>query len=250
MTVRGPFVPERNVALFLDVDGTLLEIAATPHAVKVPAALRNTLQLAAAREDGALALISGRPVSELDRLFSPHRFAAAGLHGFERRTADGQMRRHAIDLKGLRGARDLLQSFAADHRGLLLEDKEVSLALHFRMVPRLEAVVADVMQQVAQPLQRDFMIRPGKFVVELAPRGCSKRTAIADFMKEQPFAGRSPVFVGDDLTDEDGFEVVNEMSGFSICVGRRDRTAARFRFGSVSAVVSWLRERNLNFHNQ
>ena len=246
MTLRGPFVPERNTALFLDVDGTLLEIAATPDEVRVPAALRNTLQLASAREGGAMALVSGRPISELDRLFSPHRFAAAGLHGFERRNAQGQLHRPTVDTEALTTIRNSLQGLATTHRGLLLEDKEVGLAFHYRLAPHLGPMVIEAMEHAVQSLRHEFMLRHGKFVIELAPHGCSKRIAIENFMREPPFEGRIPVFIGDDLTDEEGFEVVNAMNGFSILVGSTPRTAARFRFGSVSAVVSWLRERNLN----
>jgi len=249
VTLRAPFVPGRNTALFLDVDGTLLEIASTPDKVRVPAALCNTLQLASAREDGALALISGRPISELDRMFSPHRFPSAGLHGFERRTAAGKLKRSAIDIEELRFTREALLRFAARHRGLLLEDKEVALAMHYRMATHLQDSVMEVMQECELSLRPNFALRCGKSVIELLPVGCSKRTAIEDFMKEPPFAGRHPVFVGDDLTDEDGFEAVNELGGVSICVGSRSTTAAKHRFGSVSAVVSWLRERNLNFQS-
>ena len=248
MTLRGAFIPECNVALFLDVDGTLLEIAATPDAVKVPAALRNTLQLAAAREAGALALISGRSILELDKLFAPCEFPAAGLHGLERRDAHGHVTRPDVDVEALRPARETLTRLQATHTGLLLEDKGIALALHYRRAPRLEGMVMDIMQTLAAPLQNQFVVRAGKCVLELAPRGYSKRTAIEAFMRERPFATRTPVFVGDDVTDEDGFEAVNAMGGCSIRVGSSGATLARYTFGSVTAVVAWLRERNLNLH--
>lgn len=245
MTLRGAFIPERNIALFLDVDGTLLEIAATPDAVKVPAALRNTLQLAAAREHGALALISGRSIGELDRLFAPCVFSAAGQHGLERRNAQGRLMRPDIDFESLRPARAALAGLQARHKGLLLEDKGAALAMHYRLAPQYESLVHGVMNELAAPLAGRFVLRSGKCVLELAPAGYSKRTAIETFMSEAPFAGRTPVFVGDDITDEDGFAAVNALGGYSIRVGASAASAARYRFGSVPAVIAWLRERNL-----
>jgi len=249
MTLRGAFIPDRNIALFLDVDGTLLEIASTPDAVKVPAALRNTLQLAAARENGALALISGRCIGELDQLFAPCVFPSAGQHGLERRDAQGRFFRPEIDTNALVGAREALIELQSKHEGLLLEDKGTAIAMHFRLAPRYESVVRRVMTTLAEPLQEGFALREGKCVIELTPCGYSKRTAIEAFMSEPPFAGRTAVFFGDDITDEDGFEAVNALDGYSIRVGASTRpSVARYRFGSVSAVIAWLRERNLNLH--
>jgi trehalose 6-phosphate phosphatase len=246
MTLRGPFIPDHNVALFLDVDGTLLEIAATPDAVKVPAALRNTLHLAAARENGALALISGRSISELDRLFAPWLFPAAGQHGLERRNAAGIIMRPSVDTAPLQPAREALAELQLRHKGLLLEDKGTALAMHYRLAPACESVVREIMTELATPLAGQFVLRSGKCVFELAPAGYSKRDAIEAFMLEALFAGRMPVFIGDDVTDEDGFDAVNALNGHSIRVGSSDATSARHRFGSVSAVVAWLRERNIS----
>jgi trehalose 6-phosphate phosphatase len=248
MTLRGAFIPERNIALFLDVDGTLIEIASTPDAVKVPAGLRNTLQLAAARENGALALISGRCIRELDALFAPCVFPAAGQHGLERRDAQGHIIAPQIDTELLQPARAALLELQRKHKGLLLEDKGAALALHYRLAPQCESEARQVMQNVLLPLQDRFQVRTGKCVLELAPRGYSKHAAIVAFMSEAPFAGRTPVFIGDDVTDEDGFHAVNELGGYSVRVGHSPTTVAKFTFGSVSAVIAWLRERNLNLH--
>src|SRR6185436_6222411 len=136
MSLRGSFIPHTNIALFLDVDGTLLEIADTPAAVRVPAALRNTLQLAAKREDGALALISGRTIAELDQLFAPNVFLAAGMHGVEMRTSGGEVTHPVIDPRQLDPARDVLKELVTHYKGLLLEDKKTALALHFRQAPQ------------------------------------------------------------------------------------------------------------------
>jgi trehalose 6-phosphate phosphatase len=246
MTLRGAFIPECNIALFLDVDGTLLEIAATPDSVRVPAALRNTLRLASAREEGAVALISGRSLSELDRLFTG-RWPAAGQHGLERRNAQGRYTRPAVDTDLLHPARKILAELQSRHKGLLLEDKGTALAMHYRLAHRSEPLVREVMTQLAGPLRDRFVLRSGKCVIELAPAGYSARTAIEAFMSEEPFRGRIPVFVGDDSIDEDGFAAVNALGGYSIRVGKAAPSAARYNFGSVSAVIAWLRERNLNF---
>jgi len=246
MSLRGSFIPHSDIALFLDVDGTLLEIAATPADVRVPAALRNTLHLAAKRENGALALISGRTIDELDRLFAPLEFPAAGLHGVEIRDSKGHMTHPDIDGKQLDGARDTLKELVGHYKGLLLEDKGAALAVHFRQAPQHEKATMVVMVELADQLRDKFVLRDGKCVLELTPRGYSKRGAIEGFMREPPFAGRTPVFIGDDVTDEDGFEAVNALGGYSVRVGDLAATAAKFRFSSVSTVIAWLRERNLS----
>jgi trehalose 6-phosphate phosphatase len=246
MSLRGSFIPQTDVALFLDVDGTLLEIAAKPAAVRVPAALGNTLHLAARREGGALALISGRTISELDRLFAPHVFPAAGQHGVEIRDSEGNVSMPNNDAGQLDPARDVIRELVRHNRGLLLEDKGSALAVHFRQAPQFERATREVMGELANQLREKFVLRDGKCVLELTPRGYSKRGAIESFMREPPFAGRTPVFIGDDVTDEDGFEAVNALGGYSVRVGDLAATSARFRFSSVSTVIAWLRERNLN----
>jgi trehalose 6-phosphate phosphatase len=245
MLLRAASIRERHIALFLDVDGTILEIAEAPDAVKVPAGLRNTMQLAAARENGALALVSGRCIGELDRLFAPYIFPASGQHGFERRDAQGRYTRPSIDTELLRPAREALIELQRQHSGLLIEDKHTALALHYRLAPKLEALALAKMAELAAPLTGRFSLRVGKCVVEIVPVGYSKRAAIEAFMSEEPFFGRAPMFVGDDATDEEGFEAVNALGGYSVRVGAGDSTQAKYSFGSVSAVIAWLRQRNL-----
>jgi trehalose 6-phosphate phosphatase len=248
MSLRGSFIPQTDIALFLDVDGTLLETAATPAAVRVPAALRNTLQLAAKREDGALAFISGRTIAELDRLFAPLMFPTAGQHGVEIRDPEGNVSLPNIEAGQLDGARDVLRELVRHFKGLLLEDKGSALAVHFRQAPKHERAAMEVMAELAHQLREKFVLRDAKYVLELTPRGFSKRAAIESFMRRAPFAGRAPVFIGDDITDEEGFEAVNALGGYSVRVGDLAATAAKFRFSSVSTVIAWLRERNLNRH--
>jgi trehalose 6-phosphate phosphatase len=241
-----PFIRGNGLALFLDVDGTLLEIAATPDRVRVPASLRNTLQLTYVREQGALALLSGRSLAELDQLFAPHVFPASGKHGLEVRLPSGQVIRPDIDSSLLDRARLWLKMLQREHRGLLLEDKGAALAMHFRLAPRLQLEVERVMTELAGELGDEFVLRPGKCVLELMPRRFDTRSALELFMRQREFAGRTPVFVGDDPADESGFKAVNEMGGHSVRVGNLEETAARYRFSSVSTVVAWLRDRNLN----
>jgi len=246
MSARAAFIREEPLALFLDVDGTLLEIAATPDRVRVPASLRNTLQISFGREHGALALLSGRSLADLDELLSPCVFPASGKHGLEVRLPSGKVIRPEIDPSVLDRARRWLGILQKDNRGLHLEDKGVALAMHYRLAPKLGEHVEVVMNEMAVELGEAFIVRPGKCVYELMPRGFDERSAIQMLMKEREFAGRTPVFVGDDPTDEVGFEAVNEMGGHSIRVGNLEKTAAQYRFSSVSTVVAWLRDRNLS----
>lgn len=246
MSARGAFARDEQLALFVDVDGTLLEIAATPDRVRVPASLRNTLQLAHQREQGALVLMTGRSLEEIDRLFAPCVFPVAAKHGLEVRLPSGKVLTADIDPAVLDPARRLLLRMAEDNHGLLLEDKGVALAMHYRLSPKLEDEVAVAMHELAEELGDAFTVRAGKCFYEIMPSHCSEGSAIERFMREREFAGRKPVFVGDDPTDEPGFRTVNEMGGHSIRVGRPEKTAARYHFSSVSTVVAWLRDRNLN----
>jgi trehalose 6-phosphate phosphatase len=246
MTMRAPFIPETNIALFLDVDGTLLELAPTPDEVRVPASLRNTLKLTSENLSGAMALISGRSIKVLDRLFAPLVLPAAGHHGLERRTYDGRILSPEIDRNLLASPRQQLRELEFANPGLLLEDKGNALAFHYRRAPAFEKTIHDKVYELVKPISDKFIVRPGKFVFEIAPRGASKRIAIESFMQEAPFRGRVPVFLGDDVTDEDGFAAVNEMNGISVHVGTTHNSVARHQLASVTSVISWLRERNLS----
>jgi len=250
MTLRGRFIPERSLALFLDVDGTLLELAASPDAVRVPAALRNTLELASHRESGALALVSGRTLDDLDRLFAPSRFPALGQHGFERRDARGRVTRAGVDHRLLEPVRARLCAWLDAHDNLVLEEKTTALALHYRRAPHLQSEVREMMESAAAALAPQYRLFTGKCVYELAPACCSIRAALEAFMSEPPFVGRVPVFVSDDETDEQGFDAVNALGGYSIRVGRHTRSAARFQFATVSGVIAWLRERNTSMRHE
>ena len=226
-------------AFFLDVDGTLLEYAAQPREVRVERELLQLLERLRAAAGGAVALISGRSVQDVDALFAPLAFPLAGLHGTECRGADGTMRRHTPPLEKLgRAAADLVQLTAA-HSGLVLENKGMALALHYRQVPGLRILAEREMRACAAALGDAFELQMGKFVVEIKPSGKDKGSAIAEFCAESPFAGRRPVFIGDDLTDEPGFAVVNRIGGHSVKVGP-GITRARWHLSDAAAVRRWL----------
>lgn len=236
-----PVIPDGNLALFLDVDGTLLEIAETPGAVVVPEPLKAMLGELSVRLDGALALVSGRSVQSLDTLFAPLRFTAAGVHGCERRETTGCITRPKVDLVKFAAARDQLAAWAQQHAGSLLEDKGYALALHYRRAPELETSAHARVMALLSRMGGGFELQSGKAVFEIRPAGYSKGKAIQTFMHEAPFAGRLPVFIGDDITDEDGFAIVNALNGLSIRVGDAAASAARHRLANVSEVIGWLR---------
>ena len=226
-------------AFFFDVDGTLLEIAETPSGVRVEAELIATIRRLHERSGGAVAFISGRNVADIDVLFPGLRLPIAGQHGLERRDASGALHHHAPEGVDWPGLKARIHTAFADVEGLLLEDKGLSLAVHFRQQPSLEGRVAETLQRLVAGAGDAIKLQPGKCVLEGKPAGRDKGTAIAEFMAEPPFAGRRPVFVGDDVTDEYGFRVVNDLGGDSVKVGE-GQSAARWRLENVQAVRAWL----------
>lgn len=229
------------IALFLDVDGTLLETAATPRAVSVSDDLRRRLRGLSRTAGGAVALVSGRALRDLDALFAPLTLPAAGLHGFERRAASGAYRRGRLpSAAALDAARGAMLDLEREHAGLLLEDKQFALALHYRNAPHLEDAVMKAMKNLAARLAGELELQHGKKVVELRPVGATKAEAVAAFLAEAPFIGRLPIFVGDDLTDESAFELVNRLDGLSVAVGATRHSAACAHLADVTAVHGWL----------
>jgi trehalose 6-phosphate phosphatase len=230
-----------TLALFLDVDGTLLEIASQPQAVSVPDDLRARLRALYLASGGAVALVSGRAITDLDTLFAPLALPSAGLHGFERRGASGDYRRRpAPSAPALAAARDAMTRLAGQHSGLLVEDKQFALALHYRDAPQAEDAAVSAMRELAARLGTELELQRGKMVIELRPVGASKADAVAAFLGEVPFAGRRPIFIGDDLTDEPAFEFVNRSEGLSVVVGAARPSAARAHLPNVAAVHDWL----------
>ena len=237
MNNTPPFDP--RWAWFLDIDGTLLDIAAIPAAVKTgPSDTRLVTGLYSVT-GGAVALISGRPIPGIDKLFYPLRLPAAGQHGIERRDAKGRIHHHPFPEAAMRRAAAEIRAFAERHEGLIFEDKGASLALHYRLAPNLASAVHAAIHKAAQHLGDGVEVQGGKMVAELKPSGRDKGIAIEEFMREAPFRGRVPVFLGDDLTDEDGFHVVNRLGGHSIKIGP-GVTSARWRLRDAAAVRAWL----------
>ncbi len=241
-TMPEPAAPPRIGAycLFLDLDGTLVDFAATPDGVRVDPSLARLIEHGAQALGGALALVSGRSISELDRLFAPRRWPAAGLHGLERRDARGHTTVPAAGRGQLATVRAMLEAIASQHPGVLVEDKGASVAVHFRQAPQLAGALTAMLEQLADDLGPDFTLQPGASVLELRLKGPTKADAIHAFLSEPPFAGRIPVFAGDDLTDVDGFAVVERAGGLSISVG--DRVRGRLRLGSPAELRSFLAE--------
>ena len=232
-----------DAALFLDVDGCLLPFAPRPDAVEVPPALVDRLVALQTALGGALALVSGRNLATLDRLFAPAAFAAAGLHGVERRRAGEVVQASQIPA-ALRQVRDAGHAVVDAFPGALLEDKGAAIGLHWRMVaPARATEAAAALRAFAEhALTRlpGYQLQPGDQVIELRPRHADKGSAILEFLAEAPFAGRVPVFAGDDLTDDPGFHAVNSHGGISILVGDRPGSAAHFRLSDPAAVHAWL----------
>jgi len=241
--IGGPAGPQPDFAVdwcfFLDVDGTLLDIAITPGAVQVDRDLRVMLDSLKRAADGALALISGRALADLDRLFAPTPPVAAGQHGAERRDAFGTVHRRAARRELLQVVAGRLETFAAAHPGMLFEDKGASLALHFRQVPHLAGAARDAIVAALRMLGGVYEMQIGKLVFEIKPTGYDKGSAIEDYMQEAPFAGRVPVFIGDDLTDEYGFCMVNALGGHSLKVGAGP-SQAQTVLPDAAAVRAWL----------
>lgn len=206
------------LALFIDFDGTLVELADKPDAIVVPPDLIEEIQNAAERLEGAVAVITGRALDDLDK-YIPTSIPAAGGHGIERRHADGTRTEASPDTtEAAQALARRLQDFAQDKPGLLVEPKTASVALHYRLAPDQREICIDAMTTAVADVD-GFMVLEGKMVVEARPAEASKAAAIRAFMQEPPFQGRVPVFFGDDRTDEEGFAAVREFGGVGVKVG-------------------------------
>ncbi len=226
-----------NAALFLDFDGTLAEFANRPDAVVVAPGLADLLASLQAKLDGALAILSGRTLDELDNFLAPLSFPAAGNHGRDLRWSDGSV--EPADIPDISLELERAEDFAASRPGVLVEKKAGAFALHYREAPHHEDAVRDFMQSLAD-IRDDMALMPNKMLFELKDAHSNKGAALHAHMERQPFVVRTPVFIGDDANDEPGIEAAQNAGGIGIKVGPGD-SAARHRLDDVSAVHLWLR---------
>ena len=242
MADNEPLMPPLGAsALLLDIDGTLLDLAPSPNEVRVPPGLATSLSRLLERTDGALALVSGRSLSDIDRIFAPMLLPAVGGHGAEMRISSESeaVAAHAPPMN-----EDLIRRFAAIaelHAGILVENKGYSLALHFRKAPDAEQAIHDAVSAVCADLPNaPIEVLPGKFVCEIKHSGFTKATGVTELMAHEPFKGRRPVFIGDDVTDETVFAIMPDLKGLSFSVGRRAK-GVDGHFLAPRDVRAWLR---------
>lgn len=227
-------------ALFLDIDGTLLEIAAAPDSVVVPEELVGLLEALHVRLDGAVAFVSGRALSAIDRLVAPLHLAAAGQHGAEiRRNPDAPIEL-LIDSAKVVAAAERLRDLEARHPGVLVENKGLSIAVHFRNAPEAEPEIRQAVLKQAALSAGALEVLGGKMVWDLHPSGVTKGTAIELLLGAPPFLGRAPIVLGDDRTDEFGFEAARRQGGAGILIGPPGPTTASFRLPDPQSCRRWL----------
>ena len=233
-----PALNPRDTALFLDFDGTLAELAAQPDAVRVSDRLVPLLDQLRDHLQGALALVSGRSLADLDALLAPLQLPMAAEHGAVRRGADG--RQLSVPAPDLQAVTRVARALARQHAGLQVELKTAAVALHYRQAPALEKLCLQQLSLAVMATPGVELLQ-GKCVIEVKPSGVSKGSAIAAFMREPPFAGRTPWFAGDDVTDESGFAWVQAAGGLCLKVGA-GTSLARHRCASPLALREWLSE--------
>jgi trehalose 6-phosphate phosphatase len=240
MNPRPPALAAASHAYFLDFDGTLVNFEHSLAEIRLSDRLAAVLATLRRDAGGAVALISGRSLQSIDHIFHGHpTLPAAGQHGVERRLATDVVRRIPVSPEPLNRVRRALPGALARFPSLLVEDKGESIALHYRRAPSMGRTAHRIMRAMLAAAGPQYMLQHGSCVVDLKPRRGDKGHAIAAFMRERPFRGRIPVFIGDDMTDEDGFAVVNRLRGISIKVGRGP-TSAKWRLPDSRAVIEWL----------
>jgi trehalose 6-phosphate phosphatase len=227
-------------AILLDIDGTLLDLAPTPREVWVPPNLSTTLNRLLARTSGALALVSGRSLNDIDLIFAPEQFPAVGGHGAEMRiSADSEaVATHAPPMD--KELKRRLAAIAKLSPGILLEDKGYSLALHYRLAPHAEKAIYAAVSLIRADLPNaPIEVLPGKCVCEIKHSGFNKATGVVELMTHEPFRGRRPIFIGDDVTDEAVFGIMPDLGGLAFSVGRRAKGVAD-HFDEPRDVRNWL----------
>lgn len=236
--LHEPPLPDADFCLFLDIDGTLLEFAPKPDAVRVDAPLRELLRDLAQACEGAVALVSGRRIADIDHLFKPLRLAAAGVHGCERRDVRGHWLRASFEVEALAQFRERVAEAVRPLDGVRMEDKGIALAMHYRTAPHLEGPLRASISRLASMLPVGYEVLEGESVLEIKPHSHDKASAVEAFMQEPPFTGRLPIFIGDDVTDQDGFAAVRRFNGLAIGVG--EAAGAQWRLANPTAVRRWL----------
>jgi trehalose 6-phosphate phosphatase len=229
-----------RIALFLDFDGTLVAIADHPEEVRLDLSTRQALMHLDTLLGGAIAIITGREIAAVDRFLDPLRLSIAGVHGLTRRDAQGRTHKPAVDGGFASAIEKALHPLLQNHSALFLEYKYGAVALHYRSHPELENKCILLMETAVDGLA-GVELKRGKMVVEAKAVGGNKGAAIADYLNEQPFAGRRAVFAGDDVTDEDAFVLVNARDGISIKVGPGE-THATYRATDTDEFLAWLRQ--------
>src|SRR6266550_797144 len=239
--VPRSLVPDLSrMAILLDIDGTLLDLAPTPREVWVPPNLSTTLNRLLARTSGALALVSGRSLNDIDLIFAPEQFPAVGGHGAEMRISQDSeaVATHAPPMD--RELKRRLAAIAKLSPGILLEDKGYSLALHYRLAPHAEKAIYEAVSLIRADLPNaPIEVLPGKCVCEIKHSGCTKASGVRELMTHAPFKGRRPLFIGDDVTDESVFAIMPDLNGLAFSVGRRAR-GMDDHFDEPRDVREWL----------
>lgn len=233
-------LPRADWALFLDIDGTLIEHADHPEGISIPTSLPDLLTRLQFALDGAVALVSGRTIDWMDRRFAPARLAASGQHGAEIRLAPDAPAVPIPTPKWRRPLEMALEREMAAWPGVFIEHKPLSLAVHFRAVASSgEAVMAKVIE-LGSGLDGSVEFLKGRFVIEVRQGGHDKGTAVRQFMNTALFTGRKPIFLGDDVTDEDGFRAARAAGGLAVAIGPRATQQADFRLDTPEEVRQWL----------
>ncbi|WP_250526056.1 trehalose-phosphatase [Caballeronia sp. GAWG2-1] len=228
-----------ETAFFFDFDGTLVELASTPDGIFVPRSVPDILAALRRATNNAVAVVSGRGIDNIDSFLQMPDLPVAGMHGAERRDSNGDVQRIGFNDERLLRMEHALEGVVSANPGMLLEIKGAALALHYRNAPDRELAARAATERLVAQYADAYVLQPGKMVYEIKPKDVDKGRAVRAYMSEPPFTGRKPVFIGDDLTDEKGFAVVNEFDGLSIKVGPGD-TVARARIESVELLLDWL----------
>jgi trehalose 6-phosphate phosphatase len=226
-----------GAALFLDFDGTLVELAETPDSIEISPLLAPLLDRLMERLSGRLAIVSGRSLADLERHLPTSGIAFSGSHGLEIRLPGGGRLPLSVPM-GMDDIRQRVRDYAAEIPGLIVEEKPAGIGLHFRRAPGEAERVGLFMEKLAR--EHGFTVQHGSMVAELRAIGATKGDALRAFMTEPEFAHARPLFVGDDLTDEHGFAAARGLGGAGILVGPERATGAAYRLESVAAVAAWL----------